>query len=637
MLSSSDEIQPMCGLNGIYAFNHSANPPDRAELLATRDHMSARGPDGSGEWWSEDRRLGLGHRRLSILDLSERASQPMVSACGRYVVVFNGEIYNYPDLKRDLEAQGRVFRTRSDTEALLHLYELKGEAMVHDLRGMFAFAVWDRQNRTLFLARDPYGIKPLYTANDGWTFRFASQVKALLAGGRVSRDPEPAGIVGFHLLGSIPEPFTLYRDIRQLPAGHTQWVDEAGPREPQSYCSIATILAAGAEQPLAEGEIEERVHQALRDSVRAHLLADVEIGLFLSRGVDSSVLLGLVKDSGRQKIRTLTLGFAEFAETADDEVPVAREISTLYGSDHVARMVSQEEFQADLPAILEAMDQPTIDGINMWFTAKAAREQGFKVALSGLGGDELFAGYPSFRDIPRSVRSLSIPGSLPGLGYLWQMAFGLLQIGTDRPKLKGLLRYGGTYPGAYLLRRGLFLPFELDEILDPDLVRIGLRRLGLLDSLRSSMTPLAASATVRVSALESANYMRNQLLRDADWAGMAHGVEIRTPLVDIDLLRAVSGAVPGLRAGDGKRLLATAPRLALPSSVAGARKLGFTVPTGAWIQEECMDVSKTRGQVSRDWSRKVYSHFSDPVPATPSIVPSVNGQVSTGAITAQPA
>lgn len=627
----------MCGLNGIYAFNHSANPPDRAELLATRDHMAARGPDGLGEWWSADRRLGMGHRRLSILDISDRASQPMVSGCGRYVVVFNGEIYNYPDLRCDLEAQGRVFRTKSDTEALLHLYQLKGTEMVNDLRGMFAFVVWDIHDRTLFLARDPYGIKPLYTANDGWTFRFASQVKALLAGGRVSRDPEPAGIVGFHLLGNVPEPFTLYRDIRQLPAGHTQWVDEAGPREPQPYSSIAAILAAGSEHPLAEGEVEESVHHALRDSVRAHLLADVEIGLFLSRGVDSSALLGLVKDAGQQKIRSLTLGFSEFAGTADDEVPVASEIAALYGSDHVTRMVGQEEFRTDLPALLEAMDQPSIDGINVWFVAKAAREQGFKVALSGLGGDELFAGYSSFRDIPRSVRLLSIPGSLPGLGYLWQKALDLLQLGKERPKLKGLLRYGGTYPGAYLLRRGLFLPFELDEVLAPDLVRRGLRRLGLLDRLRSSMSPLAASAAARVSALESANYMRNQLLRDADWAGMAHGVEIRTPLVDITLLRTVSRAVPRLRPGYGKTLLATAPTLALPSSVAGARKLGFSVPTGAWISEEWDVPPATRGQASRNWARKVHRHFLGSVPAAPAHLSSGNQHLPAGDFAVQPA
>ncbi|NDC59926.1 MAG: asparagine synthetase B, partial [Alphaproteobacteria bacterium] len=265
----------MCGVNGLFAFASSAPCPSRDELIATRDHMRARGPDGAGEWWSEDRRLGLGHRRLSIIDLSDRASQPMTSADGRYVVVFNGEIYNYPELRRDLEAEGRVFRTSSDTEVLLQLYARDGAAMPAKLRGMFAFAIWDTAERRLFLARDPYGIKPLYVSSVGGTFRFASQVKALLAGGQISREKDPAGVVGFHLWGSVPEPFTMYRDISALPAGSTMVVDSAGPKDPKAYCSIAAIFAEAAEQP----EIDARVFQDLvtshtLESVRAHLLAD---------------------------------------------------------------------------------------------------------------------------------------------------------------------------------------------------------------------------------------------------------------------------------------------------------------------------------------------------------------------------
>ena len=224
----------MCGVNGIFAYHPAAKPPDEREVLATREHMRARGPDGAGIWWSQDRRCVLAHRRLAILDLSERAAQPMSSPDGSLAVIFNGEIYNYPELRAELEHEGAIFRTTSDTEVLLHLYERHGRAMISQLRGMFAFAIWDANRAGILLARDPYGIKPLYTANDGWTFRFASQVKALLAGGAVSRDPEPAGIVGFHLLGSVPEPFTLYREILPLPAGHTQWVDRKGACEPES-------------------------------------------------------------------------------------------------------------------------------------------------------------------------------------------------------------------------------------------------------------------------------------------------------------------------------------------------------------------------------------------------------------------
>jgi asparagine synthase (glutamine-hydrolysing) len=271
----------MCGINGIFAYNPCAGIPTDTELLATREAMRARGPDGAGAWWSGDRRCGLGHRRLAILDLSERAAQPMASGDGRYVVTFNGEIYNYPSLRKELEAEGVVFRSTSDTEVLLHLFARDGATMVHRLRGMYAFAIWDSIARRLFLARDPYGIKPLYTANDGWTFRFASQVKALLAGGAVSRDPEPAGLVGFHLFGSVPEPFTSTarsRARRQATANGSTPRVRASP----SPARLAAILADGARKAAPASELRERVRVGVSDSVRAHLLADVEVGIFLS-------------------------------------------------------------------------------------------------------------------------------------------------------------------------------------------------------------------------------------------------------------------------------------------------------------------------------------------------------------------
>jgi asparagine synthase (glutamine-hydrolysing) len=201
-------IRSMCGIAGIFAYHYAANPVERSELRTIRDHMAARGPDGAGEWYAQEERVGLGHRRLSIIDLSERGAQPMTSGDGKCVITFDGEIYNYRELRAVLELKGRKFRTETDTEVILQLYAEKGEAMLEDLRGMFAFALWDAERNALLLARDPYGIKPLYYADDGWTLRFASQVKALLAGGRVSRDPEPAGWAGFCLFGSVPEPFT---------------------------------------------------------------------------------------------------------------------------------------------------------------------------------------------------------------------------------------------------------------------------------------------------------------------------------------------------------------------------------------------------------------------------------------------
>jgi asparagine synthase (glutamine-hydrolysing) len=603
----------VCGINGIFAYHPAADAPQETELLATREAMRARGPDGAGLWWGADRRCGLAHRRLSILDLSDRAAQPMASEDGRYVITFNGEIYNYPALRLDLEQQGARFRTTADTEALLHLYARDGAEMVHRLRGMFAFAIWDNVAHELFLARDPYGIKPLYTANDGWTFRFASQVKALLAGGRVSRDPEPAGIVGFHLFGSVPEPFTLYREIRPLPAGHTQRIDASGPYEPRPFANLAAVLAAGRyAKPAAE--LDEQVRAATFESVHAHLLADVEVGIFLSAGVDSGALLGLMRDAGRRDVRALTLAFGELSGTTEDEAPLAAQVAAHYDARHIVRHVGEQEFRADLPAILDAMDQPTIDGVNTWFVAKAAKEAGLKVALSGLGGDELLAGYPSFADVPRWRRRFGPLAAVPGLGNLLRpvlltIAPGLVR---KRPKMLGMFEYARSWAGTYLLRRGLFLPHELRHVMDSDIARDGLRRLKPLRAFAASMTPDPGSDVARVCVLESSHYLKNQLLRDADWAGMAHGVEIRTPLVDFPLLNQLSSAIPSLTAGAGKRALANAPIQRLPDKIVRRAKTGFAVPTDAWINRAVRSESVergTKGRASRRWSHVVLADF----------------------------
>jgi asparagine synthase (glutamine-hydrolysing) len=579
----------MCGIAGIYAYHYAANPVDQGELRMIRDHMAARGPDGLGEWHSQDRRVGLGHRRLTIIDLSERGTQPMASADGKLVVTFNGEIYNFRQLRASLEAKGYAFRTQTDTEVLLHLYAEKGEAMVNDLRGMFAFGLWDENKRALLLARDPYGIKPLYYADDGWTLRFASQVKALLAGGKVSRDQEPAGWVGFCLFGSVPEPFTTYQEVRALPAGSTLWVDRVGTHQVKQYFSIAEIYRNAEVRPAANRESDAQlvVREALLDSVRHHLVADVPVGAFLSSGIDSGALVGLMRDAGQSDIQTVTLAFEEFRGRSEDEAPLAAEIAQQYGTRHMTRIVTEREFREDLPKIMEAMDQPTIDGLNTWFVSKAARELGLKVAISGLGGDELFGGYRAFRDIPLCVRTLAIPSRVPGLGDAarWLMS-GLSKVRPMfSPKAAGLVKYGGTYAGAYLLRRGVFMPWELEAILGLHTTQMGLRRLNALGQIERLLRPSPKSGFAKVAVLESGLYMRNQLLRDTDWASMAHSLEVRVPLVDVRLLREMA-TVSTKRVVASKHVLANSPRFPLPRKVAERPKTGFTTPIHAWLQRD---------------------------------------------------
>lgn len=598
----------MCGINGIFAYHPASSSPQEGELLRTRDAMAARGPDGQGIYWNQKRRIGMGHRRLAIQDLSDRANQPMHCPQQRFTIVFNGEIYNCSELRRELIAQGYGFRTTSDTEVLLQLYAAEGAAMVSRLRGMFAFAIWDNQQETLFLARDPYGMKPMYSSDDGWTFRFANQVKALLSGGNIGNEPEPAGIVGFHIWGSVPEPFTLYRDIRALPAGHTQLIRNGHVEAPKPFVSIAGILASGAQQTPSLGNFQSDLRQAALDSVKAHLIGDVEVGIFLSSGLDSGALLGLMRDAGQQRVRALTLSFAEFVGTQEDETPLASQVAAHYGAEHIVRKVTQAEFQADLPNIMSAMDQPSIDGINSWFISKAAKEVGLKVVLSGTGGDELLAGYSSFIDVPNWVKFLRGPSLIPGAAAASRLLARISGISTTSPKSLGFVEFGGTYEGSYLLRRGLFLPRELCGVLSPDVLTLGLKRLGLLERISSSLQPDPDSPIGRVCAMESANYLRNQLLRDADWASMAHSLELRTPLVDSVLLSQIAPYMPQMRALGGKATLAVSPCRPLPEEVLVRRKTGFVVPVSKWIRNDAKNsavLAANMGQASRQWALKV--------------------------------
>ncbi|MET0274575.1 MAG: asparagine synthase (glutamine-hydrolyzing) [Phenylobacterium sp.] len=576
----------MCGIAGISAYRPSARGVDEAELTRIRDHMASRGPEGARNWMSADGRVGLGHRRLSFIDLSEGGAQPKLSADGALALTFNGEIYNYQALRAGLQAKGHVFQTESDSEVILHLYAEKGAAMVEDLRGMFAFALWDARRGGLLLARDPYGIKPLYYADDGGTFRFASQVKALLAGGSVSRDPEAAGWVGFHLFGSVPEPFTTYRAIRALPAGSTMWVDAGGAQAPQVYFSPAQVYADGERQPLrlSPGDLQAYLREALFDSVRHHMVADVPVGIFLSAGIDSGALLGLMHDVGHGSVETVTLAYEEFQQRHDDEAPLAAVCAAHYGSRHTVRVVTEGEFDADLPALFEAMDQPTIDGVNTWFVSKAAKELGLKAAISGVGGDELFGGYPAFSTVPRSVRTWALPAKTH-LGDAFRMfaeRSGLSSV--VNPKVAGLVKYGGTFPGAYFLQRGLFMPWELDRLMDPGMVAEGLARLDPVGHVARALEPEPRGDFAKVAALEASLYMRNQLLRDADWASMAHSLEVRTPLVDATLLKAVAPVGAALAEGVGKAALAASPKKPLPREIAERAKTGFTTPVNEWLQ-----------------------------------------------------
>jgi asparagine synthase (glutamine-hydrolysing) len=590
----------MCGLNGALRLTASAPALQLDELRATRDAQAARGPDGVGEWFSPDGLLALGHRRLAIIDLSPAAAQPMHSADGRFTLVFNGEIYNHAELRAELRTAGVTLRTESDSEVLLALLARHGQAAFGRLTGMYACALWDARERRLWLARDPFGIKPLYFAVLRDTLLFASQARALESSlARMGAAPalDPAGLAGFLLWGAVPEPFTLHRAIRALPAGHLLEVRDGALSTPRRHTDWDRVdLAPDAD-----------LGQALLGSVQAHLVSDRPVGVFLSAGLDSALVLAMVRRAQASPPRTFTLAFDAFRGTALDEAPLAAEVARQLGAVHTEVSLGTHALEDAWPQALAAMDLPSIDGFNSYLVSRCAREAGVAVALSGLGGDELFGGYPSFHDVPAWHRGARRLARVPGLRLAWPLlARGLT---PQRPKLAGLLRHATTFAGAYLLRRALFLPEELPALLGPALARDALATYdatahaqALLDDdgawgARTERGPWAA-----VQHLETSLYLRQQLLRDADWASMAHGLELRVPLVDPRLAQATARAHARAPWRD-KAALVRGLCPELPERLWGRPKSGFMVP----------DVSAAGGApwglAARHRARLVLRHF----------------------------
>ncbi|AUB83861.1 asparagine synthase (glutamine-hydrolyzing) [Candidatus Thiodictyon syntrophicum] len=579
----------MCGIAGIFSYRGGADPADGERLSRLSQAMRRRGPDGEGAWTSPDGLARFAHRRLAIIDLSPAGNQPMLDADSGCALVFNGEIYNFRALREELVRAGHGFRSESDSEVLLRGYLHWGEGLLQRLRGMFAFALWDPAKRGLWLARDPYGIKPLYYADQAGRFAFASQVQPLRTSLVIDIRPEPAAVVGFLLMGSVPEPHTVCRGIRALPAGHALWVTARGAGQPTGYASVGEVWCMAARRPerLGSGELLDRVRAAVTDSVVAHQVADVPVGAFLSAGIDSGALVGLMAENRTAQLQTVTLGFSRFRGTGLDEVAHAERMATRYGAQQHTVWISDAEAAADLPRALADMDQPSVDGFNTWLVSKHTAALGLKVVVSGVGGDELFGGYAHFAQLPLWRRRLQRLARVPGLLPLLAGGLGLAsRFGLVHAKAAALGRLGPDLAGLYLVRRGLFMPWELPALLDADLVREGLAALDPPHFLQTGLDPDCDSDYARIAVLEASNYLRNQLLRDSDWASMAHSLELRTPLVDFHLLRELAPvlAAPRPVGLTGKRALALAPRPALPNTVIDRPKSGFSLPMGDWLE-----------------------------------------------------
>jgi asparagine synthase (glutamine-hydrolysing) len=558
----------MCGIAGILHQTGLPEPELRSKLERLMHALRQRGPDGQGLWQNKDGTAGLAHTRLAVIDLTPAAAQPMASACLRYHITFNGEIYNHNELRRELEETGTRFKTRSDTEVLLALFERHGPAMLSRLRGMFAFAIWDTHERSCFLARDPLGIKPLYYTQQQGCFAFASEIKALQTVGLVSSELNSLALYGYLLRGSVREPDTLLSQVNCLQAGHfLVWKDAHVQSQPfwrLQFPSHAFDAAAAVKE----------TRSALLDTAQAHFVSDVPVGLFLSSGTDSNVLLALAKILGKSNLNTFTLGVDQ---DSLDETPLARRTAAHFGSTHHEWKITRQDAMEAFQEYLDAMDQPTVDGFNTFLVARFARLQGLKVAWSGLGGDELFGGYPSFAAVPKMLGLSNALHRIPGLAPLVGSA--LERWGPDSKwrRTGSFLKYTPSVNQAFLSFRSLFSVREARQIAahylhtSPDHV----------PSLNDS-PPHAEHLGNAISECETTIYMRNQLLRDSDVMSMAHGLELRTPLADATLFNRLTRIPAALRLQPGKRLLQQAvPEL--PHWITEKKKHNFAFPFESWL------------------------------------------------------
>jgi asparagine synthase (glutamine-hydrolysing) len=570
----------MCGIAGLFRRDGNIDGADVRAIECATLAQSHRGPDDSGFY--HDSRAALGHRRLSIIDLSPAGHQPMCNEDSSIWITYNGEIYNCRELRAELKSLGHNFRSNSDTEIVIHGYEAWGIAgLLKRLEGMFAFGLYDSRLRSCILARDRFGIKPLYyhRSAGGESLVFASEVKALVRSGLAPDGRDSQAIIGFLLFGSVPAPATSVKGVCCLLPGYYLIADRNGISTHQ-YWDLKKLLDANPQRAASESGLGE----LLEDTVQRHLISDVPVGIFLSGGVDS---VGLVALASRRhsKLTTLTVVFdeKEFSEAAP-----ARRAAEHFRTQHREILVTSRDFLQELPNFFRAMDQPTNDGVNTYFVARAARQAGLTVVLSGLGGDEIFCGYRHHR---------------------WVEDFSRVPAPLQRTALRIASQIGGRFgekwarlaplPGQtitqslYMGFRGFFTPEQIARLLDVTVSEVSFAAETLWAGLDCDL-PRAWSNPTAFSAFEIRRYMHDQLLRDTDVFGMASSIEARVPYLDHRVIERIANVSPTARFAPGlnKPLLVNAIDDPIVRDAAIARKKGFTFPLQGWIRQSSNELEE---------------------------------------------
>ncbi len=577
----------MCGIAGLIDFTCGKLPDPPENTLATMlDHLRHRGPDDRGEEKLDSKdgsTIYLGHQRLSIIDLSPKGHQPMPNDTCTLWISTNSEIYNFKELRSELEAKQYRFHSNSDTEVLLKAYEEWGVDCLEKLRGMFAFCIWDSRTNSLFLARDRLGIKPLYYFSSSDCFMFASEVRALAATGVPETSINETGLFNYLSFGSVSAPETIWNSILELRPAHYLLVSKDSIIEKKYWSHLQKTSTAAPDS----ASYAENVARVLKESVRLRQVSDVPLGAFLSGGIDSSAVVSLMDPKSDRSVETLSV---IFKEQEFDESEYSNLVAEQMETKHHTLELGEADLISTLSEAISAMDQPTVDGINNYLISKCARETGWKVALSGIGGDELFGGYESFRLAPKLLAMEKFLNALPAS---WSQKFGnllkrILPISDRNTKLGHFVSGQNSGSHIYYLLRALFCEDQVASLFadknmaDRQIQKHLDRTQNLIESLKR-IHPLK-----QISYLELTHYLPNTLLRDTDMMSMAHGLEIRVPFIDhqlVELMFAVPAEIQFARPPT-KSLLVNSLINKLPTGLVHRKKMGFTLPFENWMRKD---------------------------------------------------
>lgn len=574
----------MCGFVGMM----SRRGVSRPELIRARDEITHRGPDDQGLYLSKDKCTGLGFRRLSIIDLSPQGRQPMANEDGTLWIVFNGEIYNYIELRKELELRGHIFKSNTDTETILHGYEEWGAEVVDHLRGMFAFAIWNENLKSFFLSTDPIGIKPLYYCQRNGTFAFASELKSLLKFSSVSRELDLSALNQYLALGYIPSEESIFRDIKKLAPGHYLRYSDDGNIEKNRYFEAPFLTSRNLEQ---EEDLVDRLHELLKDSVKRALQSDVPVGVFLSGGLDSSVMATIAASFTSRPIQTFSIGFKEHRY---NELPYARKIADFISSDHHEFYVTFDSLEA-LDRISSQYDEPFADSsaVPTYYVSKMARQH-VKVAISGDGGDELFGGYNWYTWVINAQRAKRVLGPLASpISFISEY----LPDWVDGKRFLSAIRKDAVT--QLIDRTFIFKSRERAIMLNED-VKANIQLLLPEAKIRNIFDSGSKGLIGRMQSVDLNYYLPYDGLVKVDRASMMSSVEVRPPYLDKDLIK-FALSLPEkykIRGSKKKYLLKKLALRILPSNFPLERKQGFCVPLREWFKGQLSDVlaDAMRGQ-----------------------------------------